>query len=65
MAAAATLLDLLLDRVKYGLREVTIDVDGYAEAQVTRVIDTAKARGFHVAYDGRFVLVRDLRGVPC
>lgn len=58
---AKTRLDLILDRVKPREHEVTIDTDGYTQAQVDRVIATAKERGLATSYDGRFVLVRDLR----
>jgi DNA repair protein RadC len=52
-----------LDRVKAGQHEVTIDTEGYTKDQVDRVIATAKGRGLHASYDGRYVLVRDLSGV--
>jgi hypothetical protein len=61
MSSRRTRLDLVLDQVKRGDREVTIDTDGYTRQQVDRIIATAKQRGLHAAYDGRFVLVRDLR----
>jgi len=60
-----TRLDLLLDTVKPAQSELTLDLDGYTAAQVERVIHTAKARGLSAAFDGRFVLVRDLRGIAC
>lgn len=55
-----TKFDLLLDTAKAGQRELTIDTEGYTTVQVERVIATAKARGLSAAYDGRFVLIRDL-----
>jgi hypothetical protein len=55
-----TRLDLLLDSVTAKKNEVTIDTDGFTQAQVDQVIATAKARGLSASYDGRFVLVRDL-----
>jgi hypothetical protein len=57
-----TMLDRLLDRVEAGQRELSIDTEGYTRSQVDRVITTAQGRGLSAAYDGRFVLVRDLRG---
>ena len=65
MGAAAynrgrTLLDRLLDRVKPGLEEVTIDAEGYTIEQVEKIIAAAKFRKLSASYDGRFVLVRDL-----
>jgi hypothetical protein len=56
-----TYLDLLLDRVKPRKHEVTIDTEGYTREQVKRIKSAAKKRGLHAAYDGRFVLIRDLR----
>lgn len=58
-----TKLDLLLDTVQPGKRELTIDVRGYSEYNIQRVIDVAIARGFNVASDGKYILVRDLREV--
>ena len=58
---AKSRLDLILDRVVAGEREVTIDTDGYTTDQVDRIIATAKGRGFNASYDGRFVLIRDMR----
>jgi hypothetical protein len=55
-----TRLDLILDTVKRGKHDVTFDTDGYTPAQVDMVIAAAKARGFHVSRDRRFVLVRDM-----
>ncbi len=57
---AKTKLDLMLDRVKCGEREVTFDVDGYTKKQVERVRAAARARGLHVSGTNRWVLVRDL-----
>ncbi len=55
-----TKLDLILDRVKPGKHEVTIDVRDYTEAQKKKVIHTAEARGLHAASDGKHILIRDL-----
>lgn len=55
-----TRLDLLLDRVEAGNREVTIDTDGLSRDQVDQIMVTAKGRGLSVSRDRRFVLVRDL-----
>jgi len=60
---AKSRLDLLLDRVKPREHEVTIDTEGYTRADVDRIIATARGRGLHAAFDGRFVLVRDMRNV--
>jgi hypothetical protein len=57
----STRLDLILSFVKARETEVTIDTDGYTREQVDRVIATAKGEGLSACYDGRFVLVRDLR----
>ena len=59
-----TKLDLILDRVKYAEHEVTFDVRDYSRADVQRVIDTANARGLHAAFDGSYILVRDLQPPP-
>lgn len=56
-----TLLDTLLDQVRYGMEEVTIDTDGYTYKQADLIIEMAKARGLSVSSDGRFVLIRALR----
>ncbi len=58
---AKTRLDLILDRVKPAQHEVTIDTEGYTRAEVDRITAAARARGLHAAFDGRFVLVRDMR----
>jgi hypothetical protein len=55
-----TRLDLILDRVKCGKREVTFDMDGYTVKQKERVRAAAKARGLDAAGHGRWLLVRDL-----
>lgn len=55
-----TRLDLLLDRVEAGNREVTIDTDGLSRDQVDQIMATARGRGLSVSRDRRFVLVRDL-----
>jgi hypothetical protein len=55
-----TRLDLILDKVKCGKREVTFDLDGYTPTQRERVRAAAKARGLDAAGHGRWLLVRDL-----
>jgi hypothetical protein len=60
-AEARTLLDQLLDRVKPGQRELTIDTTGYTRAEVDRIIAAATARGLHAAASPNSVLIRDLR----
>lgn len=57
---AKTKLDLILDKVKCGEREVTFDVEGYTKSQVERVRAVAKARGLHASGTNRWILVRDL-----
>jgi hypothetical protein len=57
---AKTKLDLILDRVKCGEREVTFDVAGYTKKQTERVRAVARARGFNVSGTHRWILVRDL-----
>ncbi len=57
---AKTRLDLILDKVKCGEHEVTLDVDGYTKKQVERVRAAARARGLHVSGTNRWILVRDL-----
>jgi hypothetical protein len=54
-------LDLILDAVKPRVEEITFDTEGYTAYQVALVVATAKSRGLSACYDGRFVLVRDLR----
>ena len=56
-----TRLDQLLDKVKSKESELTLDAEGYTKAEVRKVLDAAKSRGFHAAHDGRFILIRDLR----
>jgi NDP-sugar pyrophosphorylase family protein len=55
-----TMLDHILDRVRRGKEEVTIDTEGYTRDQVEKVIAAAKARKLNAAYDGRFILIREL-----
>jgi hypothetical protein len=57
-------LDLILDRVERGKHEVTLDVDGYTDADVARIVAAAKARGLQADRAGRFVLIRDMRENP-
>jgi Cdc6-like AAA superfamily ATPase len=59
-ANARTMLDQLLDRVKPGQHELTIDTTGYTRAQVDQIIAAAKARGLHPAASPNSVLIRDL-----
>ena len=54
------MLDHILDRVRRGKEEVTIDTEGYTRDQVEKVIAAAKARKLNAAYDGRFILIREL-----
>ena len=56
-----TLLDQLLDRVIPRSAELTLDTEGYLTHQVEKVIQCAKDRGLSASYDGRFILVRDVR----
>lgn len=60
---AKTKLDLILDKVKAKKHEITLDVRDYTEAQKQRIITTAEKRGLHAASDGKFILIRDLRGM--
>ena len=55
-----TKLDRILDTVKCGKREVTLDLDGFTKAQVDRVYAAARARGLNASGTRRWVLVRDL-----
>lgn len=57
---AKTRLDLILDKVKCGEREVTFDLYGYTADQVARVRKAARERGLNVSGTERWVLVRDL-----
>lgn len=57
---AKTKLDRILDTVKCGKREVTIDAGDLTRAQVDRIYATAKARGLHAGGTNRWILVRDL-----
>jgi hypothetical protein len=56
-----TRLDLILDQVVARKSEVTLDCEGYAAEQIERVIDAARGREFSACFDGRFLLIRDLR----
>ena len=62
-ANAKTKLDLLLDAVKPGQREITFDLEGYTPEQISKVERAAKNRGLDAAFDGRHMLVRDLRNL--
>ncbi len=56
-----TKLDLMLDRVERGKREITFDVRDWKRADVDRLIKTATDRGLDASSDGKHVLVRDLK----
>lgn len=56
----ATRLDMMLDQVKCGKREITFDTAGYTSAQRERIRKTARARGLNVSGTDRWILVRDL-----
>lgn len=56
-----TKLDLILDTVQPGKHEVTFDTEGYTPDQVAKIVAAAQVRGLSASFDGRFVLVRDLR----
>lgn len=58
-----TKLELILDQVVAGKREVTFDVHGYTEEQKKRIIDAAHERGLHASGGGDHILVRDLRNM--
>lgn len=52
-------LDLYLDGLAEGrTSELTFDVRDYSQADKKRVEDAAKARGFHVSGDNKYILVR-------
>ncbi len=55
-----TKLDLILNQVKKGMREVTFDTEGYTNAQIKQIKAAAKSRGLNVAGTNRWLLVRDL-----
>ena len=59
-AMIKTMLDHILDRVRLGEEEITIDTEGFTTSQVEKVIAEAKDRKLSAAYDGRFVLIREL-----
>lgn len=58
-----TKLDLILDTVKYGEHEVTIDVRSFSESDKKRIVSRAEKRGLDASSDGKWILIRDLRGV--
>ena len=60
VTVASTVLDRLLDKVKPGQSELTLDTSGYSRAEVDKIIAAAKARGLHAAASPNSVLVRDL-----
>ena len=55
-----TTLDLMLDKVKRGEREITFDTEGYTEAERNRIIDAAEARGLHASRHRQHILIRAL-----
>lgn len=62
-AKLKTTLDLILDSVKAGEREVTLDVRDYTEEQKRMIVDAAEQRGLDACGDGKYILVRDLRSM--
>ena len=60
MAKRKTRLDLMLDQVKCGKREITFDAENLTRAQVDHVYRRAKARGLDASGTHRWILVRDL-----
>lgn len=59
MTKKKTRLDLMLDQVKCGKREITFDTDGVPGA-AAKIAAAAKARGLHASGTKRWILVRDL-----
>ncbi len=57
---AKTRLDLMLDKVKCGKHEVTLDAENLTKEQAERVRAAARARGLNVSGTNRWILVRDL-----
>lgn len=57
---AKTRLDLMLDKVKCGQREITFDAEDLSKKQAEHVCATARARGLNVSGTSRWILVRDL-----
>jgi len=53
-----TKLDLMLDQVASGSREITFDVREWTPENVNRLEATARGRGLDVSGDGQYVLVR-------
>ncbi len=60
LGSSKTKLDLILDKVQRGVREVTFDAEGYTKQQLQRLVSTAKNRGLHVSGTKRWILVRSL-----
>jgi hypothetical protein len=59
MAKLKTRLDLMLDQVKCGKREITFDTEDSPGA-AAKISKAARARGLHASGTQRWVLVRDL-----
>jgi hypothetical protein len=58
----------MLDTVQPGGKELTFDFDDWKREDIERVLEIVAYRGLHGAFDGRFLLVRDLTGIeaaPC
>lgn len=53
-----TKLDLMLESVQRGERELTFDVRDWEPAQVTKLETAVKAHGLDASSDGKWVLVR-------
>lgn len=58
-----TRLEQLLASVKPKQHEVTIEVSSLTVDQRAFVVRAAEARGLHVSGHGRWLLIRDLRGM--
>lgn len=56
-----TRLSILLDSVKPREKELTLDFDGWKSEDIARVEAVVRYRGLHAAFDGRYMLVRDMR----
>ncbi len=61
MKAFKSNMDLLLSRVVRGKSELTMDMDGYTQLAADIVIAECESRGLSACFDGRFLLIRDLR----
>lgn len=58
-----TRLSILLDSVRPGEKEVTFDFSGWKPEDIARVEAIVGYRGLQGCFDGRFMLVRDMRQV--